>query len=523
MKKLLSLVLVAAMVLALAACGNKTTETKAPEAAPVETQGQAGEATETQAPEAGLIDMTEEPYEVAIQVVLLPGVMVEAEAAMEEACNAITLPAINCTVDLQFVWISEVAQTTSLAIAGDEKIDLVHVATVSPLSSMVGSDMLYDMNTDNLLQTRGAAIVELMADTLDSGFVNGQQLAVPAKQYGATSKGFYYNKTELDKYGVTVPETMNLDEFYELLYTIKDCGTEMMPFYQGTGLLNYLYWLVGYDGFGTECSYGAIMNAAESTTVENFYATDLFKNYCLKALQLRNDGILTKDSTDQTSASEYFNAGQLVIVVGDLTPSLEANYTAQGLANGMELGYCYMTPTSTTTMSVTEYMWGIASNCKRPDKAMDLLNLIYADGDLANIIKYGLEGTHYAFVEGSDSIIVPNGSYMAQFYEAGDVNKMHIQAPNDESFMQRWADFQASSTVSPILGYMFNDADYQTESSVITTVINQYLGSLQNGMYESEEEVLAAIDEFNAALDAAGLNDVIAGNQAQLDEFLASR
>lgn len=519
MKKLLSLVLVAAMVLALAACGNKTTETKAPEAAPVETAAP----SENAAPEteAGLIDMTEEPYEVAIQVVVLPGVMVDAEAAMEEACNALTLPAINCTVDLQFVWISEVAQTTSLAIAGDEKIDLVHVATVSPLSSMVGADMLYDLNTDNLLQTRGAAIVELMADTLESGYVNGQQLAVPAKEYGATTKGFYYNKTELDKFGVTVPEKMTLDEFYELLYTIKDCGTKMMPFYQGTGLLNYLYWLKGYDGFGTECSYGAIMNAAESTTVENFYKTEDFKNYCLKAIQLRKDGILTKDSTDQTSASEYFNADQLVVVVGDLTPSLEANYTAQAAARGVELGYCYMTPATVTTASVTEYMWGIASNCKRPDKAMDLLNMIYADGELANIIKYGIEGTHYEKV--AENIIAPNGSYMAQFYEAGDVNKMYIQAPNDESFIDRWAEFQSSATVSPILGYMFNDADYQTESSVITTVINQYLGSLQNGMYESEDEVLAAIDEFNAALEAAGINDVIAGNQAQLDAFLASR
>ena len=521
MKKLLSLVLVVAMVLALGACGNKTAETKEAANTPAQIEGAA--AAETQASEAGLIDMTEDPYEVAIQVVLLPGTMVDAEADMEAACNAITLPAINCTVDLQFVWISEVAQTTSLAIAGDEKIDIVHVATVSPLSSMVGSDMLYDLNTDNLLQTRGSAIVELMADTMSSGYVNGQQLAVPAKQYGATTKGFYYNKTELDKFGVTVPESMNLEEFYELLYTIKDCGTEMMPLYMGNGLLNYLYWLRGYDGFGTECSYGVIMDASKSTTVENFYATEEFKDFCLKMMQLRKDGILTKDTTDQTSSSEYFNADQLVVVVGDLTPSLEANYTAQAAARGVEVGYCSMTPVTVTTASVTEYMWGIASNCQRPDKAMDLLNLIYADGTLASIIKYGLEGVHYDFVEGSDTIIVPNGSYMAQFYEAGDVNKMLIQAPNDESFMQTWADFQASSTVSPILGYMFSDADYQTESSLITTAINQYLGALQAGMYATEEEVLAAIDEFNAALEAAGINDVIEGNQAQLDAFLASR
>ena len=56
------------------------------------------------------IDMDEEPYTVAIQVVTLPGTDYSAsEAAREEAINAITVPAINCKIDIQEVWISELA------------------------------------------------------------------------------------------------------------------------------------------------------------------------------------------------------------------------------------------------------------------------------------------------------------------------------------------------------------------------------------------------------------------------------
>ena len=76
------------------------------------------------------------------------------------------------------MWISEVANTTSMAVAGSEKVDLLHVATVNPLSSLVGSDILYDMNTDNLLQNRGQALVEIFGDELAAGNVNGKQLAV---------------------------------------------------------------------------------------------------------------------------------------------------------------------------------------------------------------------------------------------------------------------------------------------------------------------------------------------------------
>ena len=65
------------------------------------------------AADSSVINMDEDPYQVAIQMVVLPGTEVADEAAMEDAINAITLPAINCTVDLQYVWISELQNTTS--------------------------------------------------------------------------------------------------------------------------------------------------------------------------------------------------------------------------------------------------------------------------------------------------------------------------------------------------------------------------------------------------------------------------
>ena len=85
------------------------------------------------------INFDEEPYTVAIQVVTLPGVENKGEEEeREEAINDIILPAINCKVDIQEVWISEITQTTSMAIASDEKMDLIHVATVQPISTMIG-------------------------------------------------------------------------------------------------------------------------------------------------------------------------------------------------------------------------------------------------------------------------------------------------------------------------------------------------------------------------------------------------
>lgn len=472
------------------------------------------------------IDMEEEPYEVAVQLVVLPGTDYSAfEGQIEEAIDAITLPNINCTVDVQYVWINEVADKTSLAIVGDEKIDVVSVMALNPLSSLASQDMLMDMNEGNLLKNRGPVLTEVLGQELvDAGVVNGQQMAVPAQMYSALRKGIYYNKTATDAAGVTIPESGSWEDLDGILHDFAvAAGTDTMGWYLGQGTSTYLYWLVGYERFGTLGQEGVILDPFTDTTIENLYATDLFKDYALKMYQWRKDGILQKDTTDSTSGQDYFNSGKLLALPADLSPETEATYTNLGAANNIEIGYMYFTDPLLTTNAVDEYMWGIASNCERPDKAMDFLNLLYSNTELANILKYGLEGTNYDFAEGSDTIINTNGTYNTAFYRGGDTREMYVVAPADETYISTWEEFEGKAKVSPVLGYIFLDADYQTEVSVIANVINEYMPTLQSGLCASEEATLEYLDEFNAALEAAGMSDVIAANQAQLDAWLAAQ
>ena len=524
-KKVLSMLLAATMIASLlAGCGSSNGDSNNNSGS----KNNAAEGTESGSTGDGYskeIDMDEDPYTVAIQLVVLPGVDYSSfETDMENAINEITEPAINCDVDIQFETIDKVTSDTSLAVANDEKVDLLHVATVTPLSSMVGSDILLDMNEGSLLQTRGADLVSLFgSDLLAAGNVDGQQLAVPAKIYNSSAKGIYYNKTLADSLGITVPDTMTMDEFGDILKEVSEKDADIMPFYVGNGANNLLYWIDSYSGFGTNCSYGAILDEQSDTTIENIYETELFKNMCETFYQWRQDGLIQKDSTDQTSAQDYYNAQQLFASLADITPQLEANYKANSEANGFETGFSQMVDPSITNASVTEYMWGIAANSERPDKAMDFLNFIYTNADVANILMYGLEGTNYTYKEGSDTVIETNGSYISSFVNCGDTSKMLIQSPNDDTYIEQWENQMKEAAVSPLLGYMFSDADYQTESAAIGTVIAQYLPMLQNGTFDSEDEMLSYLDEFNSALKDAGIDDVIAANQEQLNEWLASK
>lgn len=524
-KRILSILLAASMTAAmLAGCGGSSDsgsqaggDTKA--ASTQESDG--GEAVEGYSTE---IDMEEEPYTVAIQVVTLPGTEFAGEEDREVAINAITEPAINCKVDIQEVWISEIANTTSMAVAGDEKIDLVHVATVSPLSSMVGSDLLLDMNEDNLLANRGQDIVSIFGDDLlAAGNVGGRQLAVPAKTFNATAKGILYNKTMAAELGIEVPEKLTMEELNDILYQVHEAAPDVMPYYTGEGKLNYLFWLENYETFGTESSYGVILDSGKEMKVENLYATDMFKDYCLQAFHWKQDGIQPGDPTDTNTAQDYFNAQKLFCAVASVNPEQIVSWGSNAAQAGFEVGSATLVDPKLTNTAITEYMWGIASNSERPDKAMDFLNFLYTNAEVANILKYGLDGVNYDFAEGSDKVIVSNGSYIPMFYYAGNMADMLIQSPAGEDYVDQLQAMEDEATISPVCAYMFDDTDFQTESSVIYSTILEYLPRLQCGMCESEEATLALIDEFNAKLEASGINDVIAANQEQLDAFMSAQ
>lgn len=467
------------------------------------------------------INMGEDPYEVAIQVVTLPGTEVTNEEAIEAAINEITLPAINCTVDIQYVWISEISNTTSLGVAGNEKLDILHVATLNKLSSLVGQDILYDMNQNNLLETRGQQIVETFGEYIDAGEVDGQQLAVPAQIYMAQQCSYFYNKTLTDSLGITVPEASTLDDLEAVMEQVHEVNPDIMTCFVGEGTTNLMPWLMNAEGFGNNFSYGGIIDFMNSTKIENIYATDAFQDYCLRMYRWRQKGLISKDSTDTNTTQDYFGSQQLLINFDIYTPTEKALVAATAKQNGFEIGYSTLDVPAVTNSMVAEYMWGIATNSERPDKAMDFLNFLYSNADVANLLMYGIEGDDYTLV--SDNVASRTGSYNPTFYKGGDVRMMYIAEPNDETYIDQCEALEASAVKSPIVGYIFNDAAYQTESAVIINAINKYLPALQNGIFDSEEEVLRTIDEFNAALEASGINDVIAGNQEQLDAYMASK
>ena len=90
-------------------------------------------------------------------------------------------------------------------------------------------------------------------------------------------------------------------------------------------------------------------------------------------------------------------------------------------------------------------------------------------------------------------------------------------APLDDNYYDDLVEYENSAKRSLCFGYSFDASDYSAEAGAISSKLQEMLPALNAGMVA---DVDAAVDELVAALEDAGINDVIEANQAQLDAYL---
>lgn len=517
-RKLLSILLTASMIGALLTGCGKDSGNAGSAGENTGNTGSEGQA-DTAASDSGTvaIDFDEEPYEVSIQFVGLFEENNDVEN-VEAVLNKITMEKINCTVDITPIFIGDLPTTTSMAIAGGEKMDIVAVGLTQALGSMVPDGLLLEL--DDLIAERGADVAAITANVAAAQKVNGVTYAVSGYPYAALGSGFAYNKTLAEQYGIDMHDGMTMDELSEVGEILKENGVYLTTF-GNSSTLNYKF-AYPLDAFGDNAIYGGILAPANSTTVENVYDSENLRNYFKSVKAWLDAGYLPGDQlTDTTTVQEYFSQQKIFGTYTSYTP----NQIAVWLNPNFEAGIVQVSDAMISTSSAVEFMLGIASNCERPDKAMDLINLIYADEEVCNLLQYGIEGTDYVAVEGTENVITYNGSanedhnsYYTGFSHFGDPLKQKAVSPLDDSYYDELIAFDNNAKKSLSFGYSFDASDYSAEAGAISSVLQEKLPMLNAGMVE---DVDAAVDELVKALEDAGINDVIAANQQQLDAYLA--
>ena len=193
---------------------------------------------------------------------------------------------------------------------------------------------------------------------------------------------------------------------------------------------------------------------------------------------------------------------------------------------GIKSDAVIVNPAFTNTQQVGAIIQSIPTTCENPEKVLEFLNLLYTDADVYNALVWGVEGTHYAHVDGSDTWITypegvsadTSGYTLSATYAFGNRYLSYIWNTDPENLNEKFKEFNDSAIKSNALGFVFDPSNVKTEVAAVQAVFDQYRLPLENGVVDPDEN----LPKFIQALKDAGIDTVIAEKQKQLDEWAAA-
>lgn len=450
----------------------------------------------------------------------------EALSEVEEAINVITREKINVEVELVPIEIWNYSSQVSLALQGGEKMDLIQ--SLGDFNTAVSTGMTLDITDmlDSLAPESKALVGDAwLAATSHEGRVYG----IPTFKPIALTPMVIYRKDIADAIGLDMSAVNSVGDMTDVLRKVKAAYPDMTPLAAvntgniGVGLTvpNVDYLTDNY--FSPK---GVLLN--DELTVVDFYASEAFAQVCELAHTWYNENLVMKDAaTTASAASELMSSGNYFCYIASYSyPEADTAASLEAVTGGYPLGAKIIGSAFLDTSSINALTWMVASTSKVPEAALKFLNLTFTDKDVVNLIIYGLEGRDYVwnddgtvrYPDNQDSTTVP---YTAQLScgTLGNFFIMHPMQGTNPASLDWELEQNKNAKTSVAMGFTFDSSPVKAEYTAVTNVIEQYLPGLICGSADPKTE----IPLFLERLADAGLGEIIAQKQAQLDAWLAAK
>lgn len=501
-KRILAAMLTMSMVMSITACGNP----------------EAGD-SKTSVKKSG--DNEDVPYTVTM---VLTGSTQPDEERIEKKINEILKPELNAGIDIVMLPWASASQQLQLMLSGDEKIDVFYTQATSAVQYM-NSGQIIDMS--ELIDKHGTNIKHIYGeDVAKINQIKDFVYGVPNQIERGSIPAVFMRKDLVQKYNIDtsqIKEPKDLESVFAtvktgepdmtMLYSINDGDTPVTRLFRGDNLSdnNYL---------------GVLMDQTNSTKLENFFATDWFKDTTTMLYNWYQKGYISQDAgTNTENWRTVCKAGNLFSLFFAYHPGTPVEFESS-TGYEFEIVPFYNEPIINSS-SYNGVIFSIAQNSENPEKTMEVLDYIYGSSEIMNLLNWGEQDKDYVLEDAENGIInYPEGITSDN---AGYNLNLGWELPNqfiaykwtgsDPKLWEKMEEFNGSAKSSKAVGFLFDNSNYSSEIAALSNVVKQYSGALYSGSGDPSE----LIPELLKALDDAGINEVIQAKQEQLDAFLAAK
>jgi putative aldouronate transport system substrate-binding protein len=198
-----------------------------------------------------------------------------------------------------------------------------------------------------------------------------------------------------------------------------------------------------------------------------------------------------------------------------------------------------------TKMRMSDHLWtstdnfhsagtAISANCKNPQQAMKVLELVNTDPFVATAMRFGIEGSQWTYDESGEMTFdgtlnadVANRSYYF-WYNAPVGNLSIVKAPSDlvgpdNLLMTSMVEYNKAALLPPHMGFVFDPTPVTNQVAAVSSVVTEYQKELTLGQLSSQDEVVEMVEEFREKLRANGSEAIVAEVQKQIDAWKAAK
>jgi len=499
-------ILAGVMTFSLCACGGSTGSGEGGNGGSTGTTGTTGTTTVSDSG-AVVIDVYRRTFNL--------GAVDDAQVAkVQDAINAYIADKINVQIVLHDI-ASEYEDKANLAI-NNKEVDLLWTAA---WESTIGTKDLYASNavydiTDLL---PGSALYGSMDEnTWKASQYGGKNYFIPVYKDNVEGYDFMFRQELVDKYGWDITKVKKLADLEPMLADAKAEGLKY-PFLTQRTAMFYRWYIDEFDFFTGDATSNWVAVDRDTNEVVDVIQTPEYKEFCTLMCKWAEEGYISEDDVTKTT-------DDTTTQTQDWGISWWTDIPNNGEANGRYGQAVAMQPASQRYMH-TDSMLGscfaIAATCT-PEEAqacVDFLGLLFTDSKLADMYAYGIEGEDFNYNADGYVEKVADAKYNHSMWESANATVVTCEAENPYT-AQMYIDFNSSALISCANGFQFDKTPVESQYGACQTVFEEYGFILENGGFASAD-VDAKLAEYQAALDEAGYQDVLAEFQRQYNEWKA--
>jgi putative aldouronate transport system substrate-binding protein len=438
---------------------------------------------------------------------------------IEDKVNEILMSKLNCKVHFEVIDTAEYAQQITLAMSSHQQIDLAISGDWINYSTNVASGIYLPLN--DLLQKYGQNILaNVPADIIACSNYNGAAYGVPTIREWATDFGVSIRSDILKKYGIDPTTVKSWEELTPMYKTVVDGEKIPTVCYESAGdsVLSGFY--SGY--FDSLSDFNGVLDySTGDTKVVNLYETPSYLRFAKLAKEWNDIGAIPANASTMTEAHNTLcKAGSILGYISKMKPGYD---NKESISNGFPMVSIHLSDVVQSTGTVANIMYSIPYTTIDADRAMMVLNELYGNADVVNLLSYGEKDVDYkvgadGIATFADGVNANNAKYNPTWsWMVGNQFLATPWTPDAATIWDETKVFNGTGKKSPAMGFIFDPSPVSAEVAAVENVKAQYEDAIGNG---EVEDVEASIAEFNKALYDAGLQTIIDEKQKQLNAFL---